>query len=133
MRVRDGMTEISLTVGPGHTLREAARKMTERGVGSAIVEDPDGAGPGILTERDVLRALGKGCDPDREVVNDHMSDDLIFASPDWDLDRAAERMIHCNFRHLLVMNGGEILGIISMRDIVRCWAEVSVTDRAAVS
>ena len=54
MQVRDGMSSVVLTVGPGHTLREAARLMAERNVGAAVVMDPDGPGPGIITERDIL-------------------------------------------------------------------------------
>jgi CBS domain-containing protein len=68
MQVREGMSPTSLTVGPGHTLREAARLMHERGVGSAIVLDPDQPGPGLLTERDLLAAIGRGLDPDSERV-----------------------------------------------------------------
>ena len=54
MQVRDGMSEMVLTVGPGHTLRAVARLMSQRQVGAAVVMDPDGHGPGIITERDVL-------------------------------------------------------------------------------
>src|SRR4051812_44570242 len=57
MQVRDGMTSVVLTVGPGHSLREAACRMAERKVGAAVVVDPDGQGPGIVTERDVLLSL----------------------------------------------------------------------------
>src|SRR5204862_6593024 len=66
MRVRDGMSRLVLTVGPGHTLRDAARLMRERGIGSAVVLDPEQPGPGILTERDVLTSVGAGEDPDTE-------------------------------------------------------------------
>ena len=54
MQVREGMSTVVLTVGPGHTLREASAAMSERRVGAAVVHDPDGMGPGIITERDVL-------------------------------------------------------------------------------
>jgi CBS domain-containing protein len=54
MEVREGMSKVVLTVNPGHTLREAARQMADRGVGAAVVMDPEQPGPGILTERDVL-------------------------------------------------------------------------------
>ena len=60
MRVRDGMSSVVLTVGPDHTLRQAAAKMAKRGVGAAVVLDPEGNGPGILTERDILIAIGRG-------------------------------------------------------------------------
>jgi CBS domain-containing protein len=126
VQVRDGMSSVVLTVGPQHTLREAAGAMAERGVGAAVVVDPDQPGPGILTERDVLESIGSGQDPERERVCDHLSADLTFAAPDWSLERAAEEMVRGGFRHLVVVDGGELAGIVSMRDIVRCW----VTDGA---
>jgi CBS domain-containing protein len=121
MQVRDGMSATVLTVGPGHTLREAARLMSQRKVGAAIVLDPDQPGPGILTERDVLIAIGNGQNPDTERVSDHLSANVTFASPEWSLENAAEAMVGGSFRHLVVADGGEIIGIVSMRDIVRCW------------
>jgi CBS domain-containing protein len=121
MQVSDGMSSVVLTVGPGHTLRDAARAMTERKVGAAVVIDPDQPGPGIITERDLLESLGRGQDPDRELVANHLSSNLTFASSDWSLERAAEAMVRGGFRHLVVVDGGETIGILSMRDIVRCW------------
>jgi CBS domain-containing protein len=123
MHVRDGMSDVVLTVGPGHTLRDAAKAMAERRVGAAVVIDPDQPGPGIVTERDVLDAVGSGQDPDRERVADHLSANLTFASPEWSLERAAEAMVRGGFRHLVVVDGAEMIGILSMRDIVRCWVE----------
>ena len=121
MEVRDGMSSVILTVGPGHTLRDAARAMSERKVGAAIVIDPDQPGPGIITERDLLESLGRGQDPDSERVSDHLSSNLTFAQSDWSLERAAEAMVRGGFRHLVVVDGAETVGILSMRDIVRCW------------
>ena len=123
MHVRDGMSSVVLTIGPSHTLREAARLMAERNVGAAIVVDPDGAGPGIVTERDILRSVAEGQNPGTEVVGDHLTDELICASPDWSLEQAAEAMLGGAFRHLLVVDGAELDGVLSMRDIVRCWAQ----------
>jgi signal-transduction protein with cAMP-binding, CBS, and nucleotidyltransferase domain len=123
MQVREGMSATALTVGPGHTLREAAQLMHERGVGSAIVLDPEQPGPGLLTERDLLAALGRGLDPDVERVGEHLTSNLVFAAPDWSLEQAACEMVRGGFRHLLVVEGGEIAGVLSMRDIVRCWTE----------
>ena len=123
MHVRDGMSSTVLTVGPGHTLRQAACSMAERGVGAAIVVDPDAAGPGILTERDILEAIGAGQNPDEETVGEHLTPDLVFASPDWSLEQAAAEMIRRRFRHLIVVDGSDIIGVLSMRDIVRCWTE----------
>jgi CBS domain-containing protein len=127
MRVRDGMSSVVLTVGPNHTLREAARLMADRNVGAAVVVDPESPGPGIITERDVLRSLALEDDPSTELVRDHLTGDLISASPDWSLEQAAESMIENGFRHLLVVDRGELCGVLSMRDIVRCW----VCDRLA--
>jgi CBS domain-containing protein len=121
MQVRDGMSKTVLTVGPGHSLREAARLMASRKVGAAIVMDPEQPGPGILTERDLLESLGAGQDPDSERVGDHLSGNLTFASPEWSLERAAEAMVRGGFRHLIVVDGAETVGVLSMRDIVRVW------------
>jgi CBS domain-containing protein len=127
VQVRNGMSSVVLTVGPHHTLREAARAMSEREVGAAIVVDPDSPGPGIFTERDLLDSLGRGQDPDTERVNDHLSSGLTFAAPDWSLEHAAEEMVRGGFRHLIVVDGGELAGIVSMRDIVRCWVTEGAT------
>jgi len=121
MEVRDGMNRQVVTVAPGHTLREATRRMVDRGVGAAVVMDPDGAGPGIVTERDVLRALGSGRDPDVELVADNHADDVAYASPDWSLEHAAAEMVARSLRHIVVLEGAEAVGVLSMRDIVRCW------------
>ena len=121
MQVQDGMTGVVLTINPGHTLRAAACLMAERSVGAAVVIDPEQPGPGILTERDVLQAIASGQDPDTEEVGSHLSSELTFASPEWSLERAAEAMVQGGFRHLVVVDGGELTGVLSMRDIVRCW------------
>ena len=121
MRVREGMSVTVLTIGPGHTLRDAARQMSERRVGAAIVLDPDAQGPAIITERDILDAIGAGQDPDAELVAAHLTSSLVFASPDWSLEEAAAAMVKGGFRHLIVIGRGEILGVLSVRDIVRCW------------
>lgn len=123
MQVQEGMSEVVLTVGPGHSLKEAAKLMTEKGVGAAVVVDPEQPGHGILTERDVLRSLGRGGDPSTETVSDHLSTKITFAEPEWSLERAAESMVKGGFRHLVVIDGGELAGVISMRDIVRCWVQ----------
>jgi CBS domain-containing protein len=127
MQVRAGMSEVVLTINPGHSLRDAARSMAERGVGAAVVIDPEQPGPGIVTERDILESIGRGQDPDRERVADHLSANLTFASPDWSLERAAEAMVRGGFRHLIVVDGGELTGVLSMRDIVRCWVSDGAT------
>jgi CBS domain-containing protein len=123
MQVREGMSPMVLTVGPGHTLRAVAHLMSERSVGAAAVMDPDGLGPGIITERDILLSIGAGQDPDVETVGDHLTHDVVYAAPDWSLEEAAAAMVRGGFRHLIVLERGETVGILSVRDIVRAWTE----------
>jgi CBS domain-containing protein len=127
MEVREGMSKVVLTLGPGHTLRDAARRMTEKGVGAAVVIDEEYPGPRIISERDILNSLGKGEDPDSERVADHMSDTLISAAPEWSLERAAMEMSRRHIRHLVVVDSGELIGVLSMRDIVRVWTSEGAT------
>ena len=127
MQVSDGMSEISVTVGPSHTLREAARRMVDRGTGAAIVEDAESPTPGIVTERDLLISIGAGEDPDAERVADHMTGAVIVAAPDWSLERAAAEMSRRGVRHLVVFADANVVGILSMRDIVKCWTTDGAT------
>jgi CBS domain-containing protein len=122
MQVREAMAAQVLVVGPEHTLRQAARLMSARGVGSAVVIDPDSSGVGIMTERDVLKAIGAGLDPDVERTSAHITWDVVYAEPDWTLEAAAGAMARGGFRHLVVLDGDEVLGVISVRDIMRVWA-----------
>jgi CBS domain-containing protein len=121
MQVHEGMSETVLTVGPGHSLRAVARLMSERHVGAAVVMDPEGHGPGIITERDILVAVGNGEEPDEETVAEHLTRDVVYAAPDWSLEEAAAAMVQGSFRHLIVLDAGETVGILSVRDVVRCW------------
>lgn len=127
MEVREGMSSVILAVGPGHTLREAAQKMTEKNTGAALVFDESSPAPRIITERDVLYAVGKGENPDEVTVADHMSESVISAPPDWSLERAAEEMVKLGIRHLVVVDQGELVGVLSMRDIVRVWTTAGAT------
>lgn len=127
MLVRDGMSEVTLTVGPSHTLREAAVKMVEKGTGAALVSDADSPTPGIVTERDLLISVAAGESPDTEVVAEHMSESVIAAAPDWSLERAAAEMSRRGVRHLVVFEGGDAVGVLSMRDIVRVWTSDGAT------
>ncbi|MCX3060970.1 CBS domain-containing protein [Streptomyces beihaiensis] len=121
MLVRDAMSTVVLTIGPTHTLRQAARLMSARRVGAAVVLDPDGCGIGILTERDILNSLGRNESPDRETAGAHTTTDVVFAAPTWTLRDAAEAMAHGGFRHLIVLDAREPVGVVSVRDIIRCW------------
>ncbi len=136
MKVRDGMTKLVLMIGPGHTLRQAARLMSERRVGAAVVADPEHSGIGILTERDILDSVGAGEDPDTELASAHRTADVVFASPDWTLEQAAASMVHGGFRHLIVLENSDVAGLLSMRDIVRSWTEAGIAfdgERTAAS
>ena len=119
--VRQAMNPVSVTVGSGHSIREAARRMTAGGTGAAVVIDHELPAPGIVTERDILRAVAAGCDLDSEPVGSHLTANVVYADADWPLERAAEQMTNGGFRHVLVMDGGELVGILSMRDIVGSW------------
>lgn len=127
MQVRDGMSEITLTVGPSHSLREAAAKMVEKGTGAALVIDNELPTPSIVTERDLLISVARGQDPDRERVGEHMSEGVLTAAPDWSLERAAAEMSRRGVRHLVVFEEAEPVGVLSMRDIVRCWTSDGAT------
>jgi CBS domain-containing protein len=115
MDVSQAMTADVVTIGPSHTLRDASRVMAERAIGSVVVHDPDADGPGILTERDIVRAVASGVDLDTE--------DSAYGSPSWSLPEATEAMKRGGFRHLVVVSGSEVVGIISMRDVVRAWGK----------
>ena len=127
MMVSEGMSTVVLTVGPDQPLRDVARLMTDREVGAAVVVDPDAAGPGIVTERDILRAYSEDRVTSNDPVSDHTTERAVFAAPDWSLERAADEMVRGGFRHLIVVEGGEIVGVLSMRDIVTCWARDGAT------
>ncbi|MGG2458603.1 cyclic nucleotide-binding/CBS domain-containing protein [Streptomyces sp. RGM 3693] len=131
MLVKDAMSTVVLTIGPAHTLRQAARLMAARRIGAAVVFDKDTYGVGILTERDILNSLGAGENPDRETAQSHTTSDVVFATPDWTLDDAAGAMVRGGFRHLVVLDDLEPVGIVSVRDIIRCWSDAP--DRAAAA
>jgi CBS domain-containing protein len=107
--------------------------MSARRVGAAVVTDSEHAGIGILTERDVLDSVGAGQDPDAETVADHRTGDIVFASPEWTLQQAAAAMVQGGFRHLVVVEDHEVVGLLSMRDIVRCWSEAGAASGGASS
>jgi CBS domain-containing protein len=132
MKVRDAMTEHVLTITPGRSLREAARFMTDHNVGAVVILDPEEPGPGIVTERDVVRSLGAGENPDSELVRDHLTSRATFADADWGLEEAADAMARGGFRHLVVIERGELVGIISMRDLIQVWRPGGAGARSGV-
>jgi CBS domain-containing protein len=122
LTARDAMSNVVLSMGPTHTLREAAQRMSQRKVGAVVVMDPDNDQPGILTERDILDAIGKGQDVDVEQVHAHLTGDIVVAAPNWSLERAAAAMTSGGFRHLVVCEGNDVVGMLSVRDIVGAWS-----------
>lgn len=131
MQVREAMSPAVVSIGPGHTLRQAAALMTQHNVGASVVIDPDSYGLGILTERDILRAIGAGLDPDVELAESHHTSDLVFAGPEWTLIDASDAMIRGGFRHLIVIEHDEVVGILSVRDIIRVWSRAAAEMRPA--
>jgi CBS domain-containing protein len=117
------MSEPVLTVERTATLREAARQMARRRLGAAVVQDGEGDALAIITERDMLVSLGVGEDPDVELVGSHATHDVVYAAPGWTIAEAAVTMIRGDFRHLVVLDGAEAVGVLSLRDVVRIWTE----------
>ncbi len=113
------MSQLNAMVGPEHTLRQAAERMIENRTGASVVMDPALPGPGVITERDLLKAIAAGQDVDVELVGDHMTGALISAAPEWPLSQAADQMVRHGVRHVLVFEGPDLVGILSMRDVVR--------------
>jgi CBS domain-containing protein len=119
MQVRDAMSELNAMVGPEHTLQQAAVRMVQHRTGAAVVVDGTMPGPAVVTERDLLKAVAAGLDPNVERVEDHMTGDLVTAMPTWPLSQAADLMVKHAVRHVLVFEGSDLVGILSMRDVVR--------------
>jgi CBS domain-containing protein len=126
MIVREAMSTQVLSLGPDHSLRDAARLMHDRKVGSIVVVDPD-VGVGVLSERTLVSAVASGLDADHERAGDHLAVDAVYASPTMTLEEATEAMRRGGFRHLVVLDGNDVVGIISMRDIVQAWQPATVT------
>lgn len=117
------MSQLTVHVGPAHNLRQAAQQMAANGVGSAVVIDPDGQAPRLITERDIVNAVADGDDLDQQLVASRSRDEAIYASPDWSLSDAASQMATGRSRHLIVVENGEVVGLVSVRDIISVWAE----------
>jgi CBS domain-containing protein len=106
-----------LVVAPEDTLGEVAEKMTRKNVGAVIVKD-FGRLIGILTERDMLRAMAARVHTSDARVRQFMTEDPITVAPDLDLDEAAQIMLDNGFRHLPVVDGTTILGVVSLRRVL---------------
>ena len=113
-RVGDLVTERVVEIMPTATLRQAAELMTDERVGVLVVRRPDVV-VGLVGERDVVRALSDGLDPDEERVGDHMADQLVEVRSNQSLVEALEAMRLAEVRHVVV-DGGR--GVLSMRRVV---------------
>jgi CBS domain-containing protein len=111
------MSRDLLTVGPLVPLTEVAKRMVSRDVGAVLVMEGERL-VGILTERDMLRAVAAGLD-DSTLVNDRMTRDPDTLESDETTRQAATLMIHGGFRHLPIMEGDEVVGMLSIRDLMR--------------
>jgi CBS domain-containing protein len=114
---RDHMSRDLLSVSPGDSLKEVSRRMVDRDVGAVLVMDGSSLS-GILTERDVLRAVAAGIE-EKTVVSDWMTRDPDTMAPDDTTQQAAVLLIHGGFRHLPLMEGADVVGMLSIRDLMR--------------
>lgn len=121
--LRDVAIQHLLTIDPHESLRKAAKAMTERGVGSAVVMR-DGKVAGIITERDILHAVSDGRDLDSTPAEEIMTGDPVAGAPGWDLPRAVKTMTEGGFRHLLVQEMDDPIGIVSLRDLMDAMVEL---------
>lgn len=131
MEIRDLVVRDLVTVGPAHTLAQAAKLMNGKRVGSAIVLTDES--PGILSERDVLRAVAEGADPNSATVGDYMTWNAIVANSQWDTMEAARTMLQHGFRHLLVIDGSSEVGILSIRDLMAGLLGTTRPNRSGVT
>ena len=116
--LRDVQTRHMLTVSPDDTLDHAARMMSDRDVGSAVVIDAEKVA-GIVTERDILRAAGKGLEFGATKVSEVMTTNVTAGEPGWDVITAVKTMTEGGFRHLLIVDADDDpVGIVSVRDLM---------------
>ncbi len=116
LTVRDVMKKPVLVIGVNNTIREAAKKMVENGVGSLVVIDNNENVVGIVTERDLARAIAEGVDLESPVA-EIMSEDVYTVHPDTGVLKAIEMMKLHNIRHLPVVEDEKLIGIVSLRDL----------------
>jgi CBS domain-containing protein len=121
--VRDHMSQDLLTVEPAVSLKEVAERMSGRDVGAALVIDGEEL-VGILTERDIMRAVGRGID-DAATVSAWMTKSPDTIEADETTRHAATLMLHGGFRHLPVTDVGQVVGMLSIRDLMRIALEDS--------
>ena len=113
-----------LTVDCKASLRRASKVMTDRGVGCAVVIDKEKVA-GIITERDILHAVAHEKNVDETIVESVMTADVVSGSPGWDVTKAVKTMTEGGFRHLLVMEMDDPVGIVSLRDLMDTMVEMA--------
>jgi CBS domain-containing protein len=121
---RNHMSTELLTVLPGDTVAEVAKRMVAKDVGAVLVYEDDRLS-GILTERDIMRAVADGLD-DTTLVRDRMTANPETLDADDTTEHAAVLMIHGGFRHLPVVEQGDVVGVLSIRDLMRVVLEDTV-------
>jgi CBS domain-containing protein len=126
MDISEIMSRDLVTVGPEYNVADVASLMRSRGIGSVIVLDDDRV-LGILTERDILGVVGSGEDPKNVAAHEALTDDLITIGPDAPVEEAAGEMVRAGVRHLPVISEQGLIGIVSMRDLVR-WSVRGVAE-----
>ena len=128
--LRDVAIRHLLTIEPHDSVKKAAKAMSDRGVGSAVVMN-DGRVAGIVTERDLLHAVARGDDLDAVTTDEIMTKDPVAGAPGWEVTRAVKTMIDGGFRHLLVKEMDDPIGIVSLRDLMDTMAEMAQESSSA--
>jgi signal-transduction protein with cAMP-binding, CBS, and nucleotidyltransferase domain len=128
VQVRNLMKAPVVTIEPGRSVREAARLMQDNVIGSVVVHE-GGRAVGIMTERDVLRAVAEGRDVEQTSVDDLMTKNLVTGGPNWDVVVAASVMTAHRIRHLVVQEQDRVLGVLSLRDVLSTFLPEQVHDQ----
>ena len=110
-------------VHPNDTLRQVSATFVEESIGAALVRGPHGTS-GLVTERDIVRAIAEGASASRTRVDEIMTEDLIVVGPNDDILDAAHRMLEAEVRHLPIMENGVAAGMVSARDALRALVEL---------
>ena len=128
--VRSIVSTVAATIAPTATLREAAEELAAELVGILVVEDPRGV-LGVVSERDIVRALAEGGSPDIDRVRDVMTEELATVDADATIVAAAQAMMAAEIRHLAVASGKDLVGVVSVRDVVNVMLEETARDTVA--
>ncbi len=127
MRVRNLASKKIVEVGPQQSVRDASAAMWENKIGSVVIQN-NGELVGILTERDILKAVATGVDVDGTPVADLMSREVVTVGPDWEVDEAAAEMSARNIRHLVLFEDQKVVGVLSIRDLLLAGQRIELGD-----